>query len=205
VPLGAERPAEWREDPWVVAARVFAPGYLAGWTACEHWGLTEQIFRDVQVVTARRLRHRAQEIQGTRFRAKTVAPDRLFGTKVDWRGQSRIEVSDPSRTVVDLLDDPSLGGGIRHVAEIVATYFGSEHRDDRLLQDHARRLGNRTVWKRLGYLLECLTIDAPELTKACREGMSAGISLLDPSAGTKGPVLKRWNLRINVTLEIETS
>jgi predicted transcriptional regulator of viral defense system len=205
VPLGAERPAEWREDPWVVAARVFAPGYLAGWTACEHWGLTEQIFRDVQVVTARRLRHRVQEIQGTRFRAKTVAPDRLFGTKVDWRGQSRIEVSDPSRTVVDLLDDPALGGGIRHVAEIVATYFGSEHRDDRLLQDHARRLGNRTVWKRLGYLLERLTIDAPELTKACREGMSAGISLLDPSAGTKGPVLKRWNLRINVTLETKTS
>lgn len=205
VPLGAERPGEWREDPWVVAARVFAPGYLAGWTACEHWGLTEQIFRDVQVVTARRLRHRVQEIQGTRFQAKTVAPDRLFGTQAVWRGQSRIEVSDPSRTVVDLLDDPALGGGIRHVAEVVATYFGSEHRDDRRLRDYADRLGNRTIWKRLGYLLESLTIDAPELTEACRKGLSTGISLLDPSADAKGPVLKRWNLRINVMLRPEAS
>ena len=205
VPLGAERPAEWREDPWVVAARVFAPGYLAGWTACEHWGLTEQIFRDVQVVTARRLRHRVQEIQGTRFLAKTVSPDRLFGIKAVWREQSRIEVSDPSRTVVDLLDDPALGGGIRHVAEIVAAYFASEHRDDSRLQDYARRLGNRTIWKRLGYLLETLRIDAPELSAACRTSISSGISLLDPSAGAKGPVLRHWNLRINAVLRIEAS
>lgn len=204
VPLGAERPAEWREDPWVVAARVFTPGYLAGWSACEHWGLTEQIFRDVQVVTARRLRHRVQEIQGTRFLAKTVSPDRLFGTKTVWRGQSQIEVSDPTRTVVDLLDDPALGGSIRHVTEIVATYFG-EHRDDHRLEGYAHRLGNRTVWKRLGYLLESLTIDAPELSEACRESMSSGISLLDPSAGTKGPVVKRWNLRINAMLPAEAS
>jgi predicted transcriptional regulator of viral defense system len=205
VPLGAERPSEWREDPLVVAARVFAPGYLAGWTACEHWDLTEQIFRDIQVVTARRLRHRIQEIQGTRFLAKTVSPDRLFGTNAVWRGQSQIEVSDPSRTVVDLLDDPALGGGIRHVAEVVTAYFGSEHRDDRRLRDYARRLGNRTVWKRLGYLLESLLIDAPDLSEACRESMSSGISLLDPSAGVKGPVLKRWNLRINATLRTEAS
>jgi predicted transcriptional regulator of viral defense system len=204
VPLGAEQPGEWREDPWVVAAQVFAPGYLAGWTACEHWGLTEQIFRDVQVVTARRLRYRVQEIQGTRFLAKTVSPERLFGTKAVWRGQSQIEVSDPPRTVVDLLDDLGLGGGIRHVAEIVTAYFGGEHRDDRRLQDYAHRLGNRTVWKRLGYLLESLRIDAPELREVCRESMSSGISLLDPSAGVKGPVLKRWNLRINTTLRTES-
>ncbi|HSS79251.1 MAG TPA: type IV toxin-antitoxin system AbiEi family antitoxin [Thermoanaerobaculia bacterium] len=188
-----------------MAARVFVPGYLAGWTACEQWGLTEQIFRDIQVVTARRLRHRVQEIQGTRFLAKTVSPDRLFGTKAVWRGQNQIEVSDPSRTMVDLLDDPALGGGIRHVAEIVTAYFGGEHRDDRCLQEYATRLGNRTVWKRLGYLLESLIIDAPELSQACREGMSSGVSLLDPSAGTQGPVLKRWNLRINATLRTETS
>jgi predicted transcriptional regulator of viral defense system len=148
---------------------------------------------------------RVQEIQGTRFQARTVAPDRLFGTMAVWRGQSRVEVSDPSRTVVDLLDDPALGGGIRHVAEIVQTYFGSEHREDRRLQDYADRLGNRTVWKRLGYLLESGEVDAPDLIQTCREGMSTGVSLLDPSAGTKGPVLQRWNLRINVTLRTEPS
>lgn len=204
VPLGAERPSEWHEDPWVVAARIFTPGYLAGWTACEHWGLTEQIFRDVQVVTTRRLRHRLQVLQGTRYLVKTVGPGRMFGTRAVWRGQSQVQVSDPSRTLVDLLDDPNLGGGIRHVAEIVATYFASEHRNDARLADYARQFGNRTVWKRLGYLLEALSIDAPELIETCRRSLSSGISLLDPSREPSGPALKRWNLRINATVERET-
>lgn len=30
VPLEATNPAEWREDPWVVAARTFEPGYIGG-------------------------------------------------------------------------------------------------------------------------------------------------------------------------------
>jgi len=33
------------EDPWLVAERLFAPCYIGGWSAAEHWDLTEQIFR----------------------------------------------------------------------------------------------------------------------------------------------------------------
>lgn len=200
VPLGAERPSEWREDPWVAAAVLFAPCYLAGWTACEHWGLTEQIFTDVRVVTSRRVRERRQEIQGTVVLVKVVAPDRIFGTRKVWRGASQIEVSDPTRTVLDLLDDPAMGGGIRQVSEVVAAYFDSEARDDELLADYTARLGNRTVWKRLGYLLEALGIDAPDLEARALREKSQGISLLDPASPAHGRVVTDWNLRRNVDL-----
>src|SRR5215468_882578 len=33
------------EDPWVLAEVTLAPCYVGGWSAAEHWGLTEQIFR----------------------------------------------------------------------------------------------------------------------------------------------------------------
>ena len=33
------------EDAWIVAERLFTPCYIGGWSAAEHWGLTEQIFR----------------------------------------------------------------------------------------------------------------------------------------------------------------
>ena len=57
VPLDAEAPSEWKEDPWVVAAKLFGPSYyIGGWTACEHWDLTEQIFRETVVFTTRRVR-----------------------------------------------------------------------------------------------------------------------------------------------------
>ena len=50
VPLDAAIPSEWREDAWLVALHTFEPCYIGGWkscrlTACEHWHLTEQIFR----------------------------------------------------------------------------------------------------------------------------------------------------------------
>ena len=200
VPLGAAAPADWREDPWVVAAKLFEPCYIGGWSACEHWDLTEQIFRDVAVITARTIREREAEVQGTAFRLKGVDESKLFGTRSKWRDGVRVKVSDPSRTVVDILDDPSIGGGIRHVFSVVANYFDSEHRDEGQLVDYAKKLGNRTVFKRLGYLIELQGIAAPETTHACRRMLSSGLSPLDPSVRAKGKVVKRWNLRANVSL-----
>lgn len=39
------------EDPWILADELFSPCYIGGWSAAQHWGLTEQIFRSVFVVT----------------------------------------------------------------------------------------------------------------------------------------------------------
>lgn len=205
VPLDAIEPGEWREDPWIIASRVFGPScYIGGWTACEHWDLTEQIFLETVVFTTRRVRNREAQIQGFSFRIKRTAQWKTFGTRPVWRNQNRMDISDPSRTVTDVLDDPSLGGGIRHVSGVVTTYFESEHRNDTLLENYIRQVGNRTGFKRLGYLVETLGIHAPALLQACKRGASSGVSLLDPSLPNEGPVLRRWNLRVNSTIPQES-
>jgi predicted transcriptional regulator of viral defense system len=200
VPLGATSPAQWREDPWVVAAKTFAPCYLGGWTACEHWGLTEQIFSEVVVITSRKARHRLVKIQGTRFRVKVVSEKRMFGLRDIWRGQNRVKVSDPARTLVDLLDNPPLGGGMRHVAEVLRNYLEGTSRNDQDLASHALAFGRGAVFKRLGYLLEILGTNAPELADLCSRNVSAGINLLDPGAKPTGVIVSRWGLRLNVHL-----
>lgn len=207
VPLDATDPAHWHEDAWVVASTVFSPCYIGGWSACEHWNLTEQIFRETIVISSRRVRHRQTEIHGFPFRVKVIASHKIFGTKVVWRGKTRVLVSDPTRAMVDILDDPSIGGGIRHVAEILDTYLADERRDDSQLIQYTHRLGNRSVFKRLGYLLETLGADSPKLVDICKKEMSSGITLLDPTSPTKGQVLRRWNLRINaiVVRRVEAS
>lgn len=198
IPLDAIDPSAWREDPWVIASKLFGPDYyIGGWTACEHWDLTEQIFRETVVVTTKRVRSKEADIQGFPFRIRRTTPRKTFGTKPVWRDQTRVYVSDPSRTIVDVLDDPTLGGGIRHIADVVHTYFRGEHRDDTLLEDYVRRVGNRTIFKRLGYLLETLDVHAPSLLQACETSVSSGIGLLDPSLPDEGPVVWRWRLREN--------
>lgn len=117
-----------------------------------------------------------------------------------WRAQSQVKVSDPSRTIVDLLDDPPLGGGMRHVADVLRNYFEGTSRNDDELAGHAVMLGSGAVFKRLGYLLETLGIASPKLVELCTKEMSTGISLLDPSAKPTGAIVKRWGLRVNVTL-----
>jgi predicted transcriptional regulator of viral defense system len=202
VPLDATQPQEWRADPWVVAAVMFAPCYLGGWTAAEHWSLTEQLFRDIIVVTHRRVRHRTIEIQQNRFLLKVISLEKIFGAKPVWRGQNRIEVSDPTRTVVDILDEPRIGGGIRHCAEVLSAYFASDHRNEKLLVEYIFRVQNHAVFKRLGYLAEVLHVGTPELIELCRKNISAGVSALDPSIRSSGHIVNRWNLRVNAAIDL---
>jgi len=206
VPLDANVSGEWSEDPWVVATVAFAPGYVGGWSALEYWALTEQLFRTVFVFTAHQVRHRAQEIQGASIRLKVVGESNLFGTTQVWRGNTRVPVSDPSRTIIDCLDDPPVGGGVLHLAEAVAEYFGSEeHRDDALLLAYGDRVGNGAVFKRLGYLIEALGIDATRLLSECKSRRTAGLSFLDPGVDAKGRIVRRWGLRVNVNVsDVET-
>jgi len=179
---------------------IFGKCYVGGWSAAEHWHLTEQVFRDVLVVTATNPRNRVPVLQGTRYRLHTLASEKHFGTASVWRDGVRVLVSDPSRTMVDTLSVPSLGGGIRHVAAMMREYMLDEHRDDETLVSYVEKLGNRAVFKRLGYILETLEIDAPRLIETCIERRSGGVSKLDPSVNVDGRITTRWGLELNVSL-----
>lgn len=200
VPLGASGRVGVVADPWILMARAFAPCYIGGWSACEHWGLTEQLFREVVVFSSKPVRPRRGEVGGIGYLARVVPPRQLFGTRRVWRDRTPVDVSDPARTIVDVLDVPALGGGIRHVAEVVRAFFTSEHRNDDRLVEYGRRLGNQTVFKRLGFLVERMGIQAPDLLVKCRAARSAGYARLDPDNPARGRLLRRWGLRVNVEI-----
>ena len=201
VSLDVVEPSAWKEDPWIIASKVFPPFYIGGWTACEYWGLTEQIFKETIIISSRPVRRRYIEIHGVPFIIKNVSNDKIFGTEAVWRERTRVLVSDPARTIIDILDTPKIGGGIRNVADIFQSYLSDHRRSDSLLLEYAHKLGNRSVFKRLGYLLEIMNIDKVTLIEECRNSKSSGISLLDPTATHKGRIVRKWNLRVNVNLE----
>jgi predicted transcriptional regulator of viral defense system len=200
VPLESDPGTARVADPWVLLSRVFSPCYVGGWSACEHWELTEQLFRTIVIITTRRVSSKTGDLAGFPYLAKRIGPRRLFGTRRVWRGQTPVDVSDPHRTIVDVLDDPAIGGGIRHVAGVLSAYFRSEHRSEQQLIRYAEKLGNRTVFKRLGFLIERLGIEAPAAVAVCLKSLSSGYSRLDPSGPQKGKLLRRWRLLVNVQI-----
>ena len=179
-------------DPWVLVPALFDPGYIGGRTAAEYWDLTEQIFRDIVVITSRPVRAKSQHRHGALFTLKRVRPGKIFGTRTVWRGQSRVAVSDVHRTIVDMLDDPALGGGIQHVEDCLAAYLRRKDRNDEQLLEHAERLGNGAVFKRLGFLAE-RSPDATPLIENCRTRITKGNAKLDPAQPCPR-LVSRWRL-----------
>lgn len=181
VPIEAESADVALDDPWATAAAMYSPCYIGGWSAAEHWGLTEQIFSSLCVMTTKRPRNRQPLLRKARFELHTVPSARLFGLKSIWRGSTRVQVSDPARTLIDMLADPALGGGIRHVTEMLATLLRERPKEAPKLADYAAKLGIGAICKRLGFLLERDHPDQAALIEACRENLSAGYAKLDPA------------------------
>src|SRR5258708_15645326 len=189
--MGADRVLD---DPWVLVPALFAPAYVGGRTAAEHWDLTEQIFKDILVMTAQAVREKHQERHGALFSLTHIDERKLFGTKNVWRHQTRVPVSDAHRTVIDMLDDPSVGAGVQHVADCLAAYLRRGDRDDEKLIEYATRLSNGAVFKRLRFLAE-RSPEGTELARLCERHLSGGHATLDPAQD--GPyVVTKWRLRV---------
>ncbi len=203
VPLDAHRSGTAYQDPWIVGSVLFEPAYVAGWSAAEHWDLTEQIFRTVLMATAQRPRDRRPTIGGTTFDLHTVPVEKHHGLAAVWREGTRIDVTDPSKTIVDLVSSPTWGGGIRSVAEILDEYLHSSQRDDELLLKYGDLVGNGAAFKRLGYLVDRSNVDAAHLIRSCRARLTKGVSDLDPSVDRRGGIHSGWGLRLNVDLDRE--
>lgn len=201
LPLEAEAGSEAGiEDPWVLASELFSPCYVGGWSAAEHWGFTEQLFRETFVVSAAPVRQSAQSILGVRFRIAKVRPERLEGAIPVWRGPERVSVSDRERTIVDALRSPHWVGGVRHLAEIMTAYGRSRDFDPGALIACARAQKTGVIYKRLGYLAECLWPEAADIVATAHNKRSKGNVKLDPAVASRGRLHKRWGLWINVQI-----
>ncbi len=180
------------DDPWILVPALFAPCYIGGRTAAEHWDLTEQIFRDVVVLTTQNVRSRTVERQGAIFLLKVVQPETMFGTRTVWRGTTRVLISDVHRTMIDMLDDPALGGGIQHVDDCFRAYLSRKDRDFERLVRYADQLGNGAVFKRLGFLAERYESAEP-LIEPCKGYLTKGNAKLDPALPCDR-LVTRWRL-----------
>lgn len=200
VPVDAENPAAWSEDALYIADAVWNPCYFTGWTSANHWGVSEQVFRTTVVKTTGRVRRSRERILDHDYMLAHVPERHLaWGMAVEWREDRRMRIADPARTIIDVLDDPRLSGGIRNAADFLSAYV--DDHDPKTLIEYGERLGNATVFKRLGYMMTALGLATDGVIDECRRRVSTGISLLDPAAPPGGERVGEWGLRANVRLE----
>ena len=192
VPLDLAGNTQVVEDPWVLVPALFGQSYIGGWTAAHHWDLTEQLFNETLVFTTKRVDTPRVEAQGVVFLPHHVAARQLFGLKPVWRGTTRVQLSDPARTLIDMLATPKIGGGIDHVSECLQAFRKTQSESNALLISYAERYGNGAIFKRLGFLADVLLGDQA-LAAACKKRITKGYALLDPSL-RQNHLVTAWHL-----------
>lgn len=199
VPLSIINPFELKEDPWILATKIYSPCYIGGFSACQYWDLTEQIFKDTVVFTERKITGKI--LPG--YILKIIKDEKFFGLSNAWINNIKVNVSDPTRTIIDLLNDPIIGGGIRHTADVIFNYFSSEHKNEELLLKYLEMFDSGVLYKRLGYIMEVFEIKAENILSECLKRKTKGFTLLDPSIKLKGKYNNRWNLIVNAIIKKE--
>lgn len=182
---------------FVIASLLVEPYYVAYWSALNHHGLTDQIPRTTFVATTR-ARHPVQVLDATYCFVK-LARGKFFGWQdVGIEGRT-VRISDPEKTVADCLDHAEHCGGVEQVAR--ALYFYHEEVDLKRVVEYARRMGNNTILKRLGYVLEVTGL-LPQYERVL-DGFrpSAGFPKLDTLSPRTGRYNSRWGLLVNYRLD----
>lgn len=201
IPLTSMTAETVPEDPWALAMDLFKPCYISGFSAAEHWALTEQVFNTVIVFTTRKQRKSLQIHANVKYQTHFISTDLFFGMKKIWRNNFSIMVADPHKTIIDILNNTDAGGGGRHTMDIVYSYWKSDEASPDVLLEYALKMKRKTILKRLGFSAELWGGVTEKWLNECKANISRGISNLDPSGPSTGKIATQWKLRINVPLE----
>jgi predicted transcriptional regulator of viral defense system len=199
IPLEAGPQRAWSESALVIAPHLIQPAAVAYWSALHYWTMTEQVPHTVFVQSTRR--KRPVEVLGMRFRFVTVSQARFFGVARRTLDGKPIYVTDREKTLLDAAARPDLSGGVEQLAQALRAACADI--DWARLDDYLTRWGGGVVVKRLGYLVEMLSLPLPDLDRRLERWqglLSHGISLLEPGAQADGPVATRWRIRANVAV-----
>ena len=192
VPAGVLEDEYALDDHWVLVPALFAPAYVGGRTAAEHWDLTEQMYRDIVVMTARPVRRSEIMVHDMRFTLHHVPEEKIFGTRLLRCGSTGVRISDVHRTIIDLLDKPTALAGAQQAHDFFTDYLRHPDRCDERLIEYAERLGNGAVFKRLGFFAERNAPDSM-LVDACRARLTKGNARLD-GIFRCSRLITRWRL-----------
>lgn len=189
-----------------IATALVDPAAISHWSALNHHGLTEQVPRDVFVLTSaetsvpRTRGDRSKRpghgcvIGGTAYRFIQVRPERFFGTERIWVGHARVVITDLERTLLDGLSMPQYCGDFSEVLH--AFQLGMPRLNIERIARYATRLGTATA-KRLGWVLESHDIDSFNVGQLASLPIK-GYRQLDPTGPRKGPCNSRWMLQENL-------
>lgn len=168
------------EDPLIFASYIITPSYLSLWTALRYYNMTQQQPTSFFVVCPLKRKN----IPGKKISFTTTK--HLFGYKKERYSDFDIFIADPEKTIIDSLL-------FKVPIEDVDIALETEGLNFERLSKYAKKTGNKSLIKRLGYLLEKKLNDSYGL-----KALDNNYILLNYLGKNKGKKDKKWKLIVNI-------
>lgn len=175
------------DDPMIFSSHIILPSYISFWTAFRFYNFTEQLPTDMMIASPKS--KRAIEFQKTGIR--------FFKTKHMWGYKKQryrdfdIFVAEKEKCIIDslLLKNTPF--------DEVVKAIGTKEFDTNKLAEYAIKTKNKSLLKRLGYMMEIFGLKADKLATQ----LDNNYILLDWSGKKKGERNKKWKIIVNKHLD----
>ena len=181
------------KDPLIIASNIIWPSYISGWSALRYYNLTEQLPQAVNVITTRARKKRKINFNNTKIIFTKIRPKYFFGYKRERYDNFDIFIADKEKALIDsaLLRKVSF----QEISSIIKENI--KNIDINLLVNYLIKIGNKSLIKRFGFLLDKLAIDK---YNRLRKFIDFKYISLDYAIKAKGKKDKKWKVIDNVKL-----
>lgn len=168
------------DDPLIFSSGIAVPSYISFWTAIRFYGFTEQLPKDIMLASPKP--KETITFRGTKIRF--FKTKHIWGYKKERYGNFDIFVAEKEKCIIDsmLLKNTPFD----EIAKAVMT----RDFDEKKLAEYAIKTKNKSLIKRLGYMMESYGLNAEELAGH----LDNNYVLLDWSGAKKGAKNKKWKI-----------
>lgn len=135
-----------QKNIFLTASNITTPSYISFWSASSFLGYTEQILNTVQIASTRRMK--SIEFEG--YKIDFIRLDDFFGYKKIKTDEGEIFIAEDEKLLIDsFLRYREMG----NFDEIIKVFENAKIAKNKIV-DYLKRINNKSVIKRVGYLLE---------------------------------------------------
>ncbi len=180
-------------DALIVSSKIIWPSYLSCWTALNYHNLTEQLSKDIFVITTRTRKRSILNFENSRIILIKVKPKYFFGFKKESYNNFTIFIAEPEKALIDSVLFKKIS-----FSEIYSIIKERKSEIDmEKFVYYLLKIKNKTLIKRFGFLLDSIGID---FFIKFKKYLNYKYVVLDTFMPSKGKKNKKWRIIENVGL-----
>lgn len=173
------------ENIFAISNRIFEPSYISFWTAASFYGYTEQQLKAIQIITTKQYKN--LHVRNFMIEPTTYNKEKFYGyVKLE-----NFVIVCKEKLIIDILFMPEKSGGMDEVRKIIKNMWSEI--DEKQLLIFLKKFNNKSIYNRLGYILEELKLKK-RINTILNKHITKGYVKLNPQKPKTNKYNKKWRI-----------